>query len=74
MAFRKILGVLWLPFHEPSFLLHDYPVDENDLPCLSAESYEENLELVKLWDSRPYFLNLFDLALSAVPSTALSLR
>ena len=45
-------GVLWLPYQEPSFLLHGRPIGDDDLPSFSAESYEENLSLVKLWDSR----------------------
>lgn len=44
-------GVLWLPFQVPSFLLHDLPVGTDDLPS-SAESYEENLEQVRLCEPR----------------------
>ena len=43
---------LWLPYVEPKFLLHDEIPAPEDVPNFSQESYEENLKLIKLWDSR----------------------
>ena len=45
-------GVLWLPFQEPRFLAHPLEIDEENIPNFAAESREENLKLVKLWDAR----------------------
>ena len=45
-------GVLWLPYQEPAFLLHDLPINEDEVPCFANEKYDENLALVRLWDSR----------------------
>ena len=49
---RFIDGELWLPFVEPKFLLHEEFPDPEDVPSFSTESYEENLKLIRLWDSR----------------------
>ena len=43
---------LWLPFVEPRFLAHGEVFDENNIPNFQAESEEENLALVRLWDAR----------------------
>ena len=56
---RFIDGELWLPFVEPKFLLHDEFPDPEDVPSFSTESYEENLRLIRLWDSRG-LLELFE--------------
>ena len=45
-------GVLWLPFQEPRFLLHDMPVCADDQPCLDAEDPNDCLALARLWDVR----------------------
>ena len=45
-------GVLWLPFQEPKFLLHGFPVEPGDQPCLQAERRSDCLDLAKLWDVR----------------------
>eukprot|EP00435_Cladocopium_sp_Y103_P010558 s305_g2.t1 len=45
-------GVLWLPFQEPRFLLHDLPLGADDVPCFDAEDPQECLALAKVWDAR----------------------
>ena len=45
-------GPLWLPFQEPSFLLHGQFVSSTDVPNFEAESPEECLKLAKIWDAR----------------------
>ena len=52
-------GELWLPFVEPRFLLHDQMPDPDDIPAFSKENYEENLKLIRLWDSKG-LLELFE--------------
>ena len=56
---KHIDGELWLPFVEPRFLLHDQMPDPDDIPAFSKESYEENLKLIRLWDSKG-LLELFE--------------
>ena len=56
---KYIDGELWLPFVEPRFLLHDEIPEPEDVPSFLHEDYEENLRLVKLWDSRG-LLELFE--------------
>eukprot|EP00435_Cladocopium_sp_Y103_P048082 s660_g14.t1 len=45
-------GVLWLPYQEPRFLFHGFPVPDNDVPNLQTEKPEECLNLAKVWDAR----------------------
>lgn len=45
-------GPLWLPFQEPSFLLHGQPVSHECMPNFKAEEPLECLKLAKVWDSR----------------------
>ena len=45
-------GPLWLPFQEPSFLLHGLPVSMEDVPNFEVESSDECMKLAKLWDVR----------------------
>ena len=42
---------LWLPFQDPSVLLHGQPLG-SDGPTFAREDQEENLKLAKLWDSK----------------------
>lgn len=44
-------SVLWLPYVEPGILLHHNEVSWSG-PSFEKESYEENLQLAKLWDAR----------------------
>eukprot|EP00438_Fugacium_kawagutii_P027393 Skav208440 [mRNA] locus=scaffold1952:165682:170177:- [translate_table: standard] len=43
--------ILWLPFQEPAVLLHGERTTW-DGPDFARESYDQNLELVKLWDAK----------------------
>eukprot|EP00435_Cladocopium_sp_Y103_P070682 s107_g35.t2 len=45
-------GPLWLPFQEPSFLLHGLPVSDDCLPNFDAEDPKECFRLAKVWDQR----------------------
>lgn len=45
-------GALWLPFQEPAFLFHGEDVSGAHLPNFEGESYEENLELARVWDAK----------------------
>ena len=47
-----LTGSLWLPFQEPSFLLHGLDVDPDDVPDFSKEDPKECLKLAKIWDTR----------------------
>ena len=42
---------LWLPFQDPSILLHGLPLGP-DGPTFAREDLEENLKLARLWDSK----------------------
>ena len=46
-----ISGPLWLPFQEPSFLLHGLEIDETEVPSFNLESKDENFKLLKVWDA-----------------------
>eukprot|EP00435_Cladocopium_sp_Y103_P034882 s2166_g9.t1 len=45
-------GPLWLPFQEPSFLLHGLSVPSELAPNFKAEKSEECLKLSRVWDVR----------------------
>ena len=45
-------GPLWLPFQEPAFLLHGFPVSEACVPNFKTESPAECMKLAKVWDAR----------------------
>ena len=48
---KHLDSILWLPFQDPGILLHSYDIG-NVGPSFKFEKLEENLELVKIWDSR----------------------
>ena len=52
-------SIYWLPFLEPSFLWHNDDTSSALLPNFEAESFDENLKLARLWDSRG-LLRIFD--------------
>ena len=46
-----ITGPLWLPFMEPSFLLHGLEVDEDQHPSFQLEDRSEYEKLLHVWDA-----------------------
>ena len=49
---KLVRGVLWLPFQEPSFLLHGQDTTGAVLPDFKLEDPSENLRLARIWDQR----------------------
>eukprot|EP00435_Cladocopium_sp_Y103_P041190 s587_g11.t1 len=45
-------GVLWLPYQDPSFLLHGFPLADCDLPSFQAEDPLECEKLALIWDAK----------------------
>ena len=45
-------GPLWLPYQEPSFLLHGFSTEGAPGPSFKGESRDENLALARIWDAR----------------------
>eukprot|EP00435_Cladocopium_sp_Y103_P075270 s60_g55.t1 len=45
-------GVLWLPFQEPAFLLHGFPLSQHGLPNFKVEDKDECKKLALTWDAK----------------------